>query len=311
MPLPHTVYLPPPKDWNEFEDICLSCAKLRWNDLRFERNGRLGQKQDGVDVYNTLGNNVIGIQCKNTISGINQALVNSEISKAESFSPILNQLFIATTASRDSNIQKYVREISYARINKGQFSVNLLFWEDIVQDLAKDINEIKKFYPNFFSLHKSQLGTSSTREQDISKLVTLLKTIDVEAVVDYLDMSPQFISLKFLEHTDNFNRVILNPTFIINDKQLDLSLRSWLDSWNNVAKLIRQSPYNYISARDELSFNMPFDMFEHSQDQQIFDLIKVETLDFLKKHKDFCQFLSQNYREIDIQATSLFARQFY
>ena len=43
--------MPAPKSWDEFEDISLSAAKLRWNSTDFFRHGRLGQKQDGVDIW--------------------------------------------------------------------------------------------------------------------------------------------------------------------------------------------------------------------------------------------------------------------
>ena len=49
MPTIPSSNIPTPKSWGEFEDIVLAAAKLRWNATDFFRNGRLGQKQEGVD----------------------------------------------------------------------------------------------------------------------------------------------------------------------------------------------------------------------------------------------------------------------
>jgi phosphoglycerol transferase MdoB-like AlkP superfamily enzyme len=53
MPTISSSSIPTPKSWDEFEDIVLAAAKLRWNATDFFRNGRQGQKQDGVDVWAT------------------------------------------------------------------------------------------------------------------------------------------------------------------------------------------------------------------------------------------------------------------
>jgi hypothetical protein len=51
MPTIASSNVPTPKSWDEFEDITLAAAKLRWNSSDFFRNGRPGQKQDGVDIW--------------------------------------------------------------------------------------------------------------------------------------------------------------------------------------------------------------------------------------------------------------------
>lgn len=139
-----------PKSWDEFENITLDAAKIRWSSPNFYRNGRQGQKQDGVDIFSAPGRNIsIGVQCKNTIHGLPKALVEKEITNAESFTPPLNKLYIATTASRDATLQEHVRKISKARTDAGEFSVDLLFWEDISGDLVANEEVFYKHYPQF------------------------------------------------------------------------------------------------------------------------------------------------------------------
>jgi hypothetical protein len=150
MPTIASSNVPTPKSWDEFEDITLAAAKLRWNSSDFYRNGRQGQKQDGVDIWgHDDDNRHIGVQCKNTVDGISLTTVKAEIANAEAFEPKLDRLYIATTAKRDAVLQKDVREISKQRAAQaGLFKVDVLFWDDICQDLAKDDGIFFNTIPN-------------------------------------------------------------------------------------------------------------------------------------------------------------------
>jgi hypothetical protein len=145
------MHLPKPKSWDEFEDMVCDVMKIRWNNSNVTRHGRLGQVQQGVDIY---GNNELkvfsGVQCKNTISGIQEDLIKKEVENAESFRPEIKILYIATTADTDAKLQKFVLFLSEARKNKGLFSLEILFWNDIQQDIIKDKDMLKKYYPQIF-----------------------------------------------------------------------------------------------------------------------------------------------------------------
>lgn len=150
MPTIANSHLPPPKSWEEFEEICLSAARLRWDSTNFHMHGRRGQKQDGVDVWGDDDNDQpVGIQCKNTLDGVTLKVVTEEVAKAEGFRPALKHLYIATTAQRDASLQADVRTISKDRKASGKFQVHLLFWDDVVNDLAKDDVVVFKHYPQF------------------------------------------------------------------------------------------------------------------------------------------------------------------
>ena len=109
MPTISSSKVPSPKSWDEFEEITLSAAKLRWNSTDFYRYGRQGQKQDGVDIWGYDGKRHIGVQCKNTTGELGLAVVETEIANAEKFMPKLEHLYIVTTAPRDAKLQKSVR----------------------------------------------------------------------------------------------------------------------------------------------------------------------------------------------------------
>jgi tetratricopeptide (TPR) repeat protein len=150
MPTIASSNVPPPKSWDEFEDIVLSAAKHRWKSSDFYRYGRQGQKQDGVDIWgHDEEQHHIGIQCKNTVDGISLDVIESEINNAEAFAPKLDHLYVATTAKRDAPLQRAVRKISKQRHQDSKFRVDILFWDDVCQDLAQDDDVFFKHYPQF------------------------------------------------------------------------------------------------------------------------------------------------------------------
>jgi len=181
MPTIASSNVPTPKSWDEFEDIMLAAAKLRWNSSDFYRNGRPGQKQDGVDIWGCGDDNHhIGVQCKNTVDGISRTTVKPKITNAEAFEPKLDRLYIATTAKRDAVLQTAVREISRERAQAGLFKVDVLFWDDVCQDLAKDDEIFFRHYPQF------RQGIDAVTQHDkklFNELTTLLSS---EGVIGFI-----------------------------------------------------------------------------------------------------------------------------
>lgn len=182
MPTISSSHIPQPKSWEEFEDICLSAAKLRWDSSDFFGNGRLGQKQDGVDVwgYDIAGWH-IGVQCKNTLAGISLAIVQKEICNAESFEPKLDHLYVSTTAPRDAKLQKEVRQISATRKAEGNFQVDILFWDDVAGDLGLDDKVFFKHYPQF----KNEIDPSKAHDQRLYELYGQVMRSD--GVIGFID----------------------------------------------------------------------------------------------------------------------------
>ena len=178
--------VPTPKSWDEFEDILLSASKLRWKSADFSRNGRQGQKQDGVDVFghDDAGRH-LGVQAKNTIGGISEAVIKDEIAKAEKFEPKLDALYIATSAPRDAPIQKVVRTLSQQRAEKGLFSVHILFWDDVIGDLAQSDDEFFKHYPQLKAGPKEDLA----KAHDAKLFEELMALLPANGVIRFVDQT--------------------------------------------------------------------------------------------------------------------------
>lgn len=125
----------------------------------------------------------IGLQCKNTVNGISFGVVESEVDNAEGFNPPLSNLYIATTAKRDAILQEKVRELSLSRMRLQRFQVDLLFWEDIKQELSKDITIFKAHYPQLFKEDHIVV-------HDRELLNRILQLFQQGGVIDFLKDNP-------------------------------------------------------------------------------------------------------------------------
>ena len=144
----------PPRDWQRFEDLCHALFKSVWQNPYAQKNGRLGQAQNGVDVFGLIrGNSGLyqGVQCKGKDINFGKAPtvkeIKEELSKADRFSPKLAHWIFATTSSVDATLQKAAREISVDRAKQGKFGVDVLGWRELQALLAEAPEVIQEFYP--------------------------------------------------------------------------------------------------------------------------------------------------------------------
>jgi|GEM_PF-2319768 len=149
--------LPPPERWEDFEDLCCGLWKTIWNYPGTKKNGRKGQKQNGVDIHGRpdKGDKWAGVQCKGKDSYTHKQLTENEINKesrkAKNFDPKISEYIIASTAPRDQNVQKIVNTLSDVYRRDGLFSIDVRGWEDIVDLLYEHTPPCAcDFYPQIF-----------------------------------------------------------------------------------------------------------------------------------------------------------------
>ena len=100
--------VPPPRHWQDFEDMCCDLWREIWDDRNTQKNGRQGQSQNGVDVYGrpNQGQSWAGVQCKGKDNYADKSLtekeVEEEVTKAKSFEPPLSEFIIASTGPKES-----------------------------------------------------------------------------------------------------------------------------------------------------------------------------------------------------------------
>ncbi len=144
--------IPPPKYWQQFEDLCLGLFRNIWGDQTAQKNGRTGQPQNGTDIWGNESGSFVGVQCKGKDVGLGSTLaeqeLRSEIEKAKSFNPSLATWTLATTAPKDARIEEVARQITIEHRTTGLFEVRVLGWEDITSLMSQYPEVIEQFYPD-------------------------------------------------------------------------------------------------------------------------------------------------------------------
>ena len=144
--------IPPPADWQDFQRLCCDLWKLIWRDPNAQEYGRLGQRQNGVDIYGRIaGGSIIGgVQCKDKDALAAKTLtikeLRQEVKKAKAFQPPLAEYVVAFTGPRDKALQDEATRISVMHQRYNKFRVIVWSWEDIISELGSHPELLKKHY---------------------------------------------------------------------------------------------------------------------------------------------------------------------
>lgn len=142
----------PPRSWEQFEELCADLFEAAWNDPTLVRNGRAGQRQHGVDIIASRGAIYpVGIQCKKKSTWPLKELkffdIGKEVSEADKLSPPLKEFYLLTTATNDANLLAQVRKFNAARTKDNKFTIEIIFWPEIVRKVASHSAVAKKHFP--------------------------------------------------------------------------------------------------------------------------------------------------------------------
>lgn len=149
MPTPSTAKWPKPRSEDEFEDIVVDFVRVRWKDPNAQRHGRRGQKQRGVDIVGRpprLKGKTVAGQCKNT-DALSLGDVVEEVEKAKRFPGGLAEFYVITSGDRDAKLQTAVRK--HFKANPAPFDIEVVFWSDVVADLAEHPDLVRKHWKGF------------------------------------------------------------------------------------------------------------------------------------------------------------------
>ncbi|QCY14138.1 restriction endonuclease [Pseudomonas sp. MPC6] len=142
----------PPRSWEQFEELCADLFEAAWSDPTLVRNGRSGQRQHGVDIIASRGAIYpVGIQCKKKstwpLKEIKFHDIEKEVNEADKFSPSLKEFYVLTTATNDAKLLAQVRKFNTARTKDKKFTVEIIFWPEIVRKIASHSSVAKKHFP--------------------------------------------------------------------------------------------------------------------------------------------------------------------
>ncbi|MCC3215549.1 hypothetical protein LIV57_09780 [Chryseobacterium sp. X308] len=204
----------PPKNWQDFETLCLKLWGEIWNiPHEIDFNSDNAQGQHGVDIYGPVngGKDYNGIQCKNKklnlIDGSPNRIsikdIQEEIEKAKLFKPDLNKLVIATSLPKDQKIEEYVRTQSLQNVELGLFTIQICFWDFFERKLSEFPNVYNWYVKNEdFHQVKSISVLFPNGQNEISCFPKFQKTIkkyrikkEMDSGADDLDLSLSFNEL--------------------------------------------------------------------------------------------------------------------
>lgn len=147
--------IPKPADEQAFERASIVLWRGLLKDPNVQRNGRRGQRQNGVDLFGIRDDDPerhVGIQCKLKSDGhfLTADEVREEVRKAQTFRPPLKEYFIITTAPDDVALQELARELT-AEFAKNSANLRLYIWgwNTLEEKISEDAAARKAFDPSF------------------------------------------------------------------------------------------------------------------------------------------------------------------
>jgi hypothetical protein len=154
MTSPHSIKYPEPTDWQLFEKLSRALLSEIYS-RQFQRWGRGGQRQDGIDAYMLeKDGTAIAFQCKGRSAGKLNVLTASDVDKAiesiATFKYQIDEFIILTTAMDDVVLHQKVAEISAKRIEEGNCRVSVWGWNTICDHIGEHERIQRDFFGHWF-----------------------------------------------------------------------------------------------------------------------------------------------------------------
>lgn len=209
--------IPKPANEQAFERASIVLWRGLLNDPSAQRNGRRGQRQNGVDIFGIRDGDVdwqVGIQCKLKSEGhaLSEDEVRDEVRTALTFKPPLKEYYVITTAPDDVAMQELARAITKELAADGKtMRVFVWGWNTLEERISEDSAARKAFDPTYTLFSEEILaetksitvGQSEMREDlaiGLSRMESMLaemtgrlasppgdNTVEVDALEAYLD----------------------------------------------------------------------------------------------------------------------------
>ena len=168
--------IPKPADEQAFERASIVLWRGLLGDPNVQRNGRRGQRQNGVDLFGVRNGDAghhVGIQCKLKSDGhvLTADAVREEVRKALTFRPELREYFIITTAPDDVALQELARELAVEQKAKGRAILIYVWgWNTLEERISEDAAARKQFDPDYGAFSEKildEVGKVAVIQDDI------------------------------------------------------------------------------------------------------------------------------------------------
>lgn len=234
MPTSSEVVFPKTKDANEFEDMVCDVCKKKYN-KEFQRYGRAGQKQSGIDIISDVDGtkNLICVQCKNY--KISTKDIENIIKEVKDFDTTINEFVIATSASRDTKVQDYIIKFNKDNECESNFHVTILFWEEISEIIASHKKLFEKYFPKLSKKDSKKIKKIISKFNELIKEYHIIEFMSEDPIVGLPKEYPSSVDL-FVETM----REILIKNNVLQRKKKIIAIKQFvdmIDDYNDVLSL--------------------------------------------------------------------------
>lgn len=154
MTSPTAADYPRSTNWSDFERLCRALLSEVYG-RQFQRWGRYGQRQNGVDAWITLENgNAIVLQCKGRSQNLGRKLstvdLDAAIEAVASFPNPIEEIIVLTTALDDKNLHEYASHLTALRVTEGLSRVSVWGWNTICDHIGNYEKIQRVFFGHWF-----------------------------------------------------------------------------------------------------------------------------------------------------------------
>ncbi|MBL8821106.1 MAG: hypothetical protein JNJ77_00865 [Planctomycetia bacterium] len=162
---------PQPSNEIDFELFCKRLLNRNWKGGNFQRLGKRGERQFGIDLIDMSGKSPLrAVQCKHHESNktIQFADIQVEVDEVLKYSVKIDEYLFLTSAKKTEDVQTKLLTLNKDHNAKGLFLIDLYTWQDI-EELLDELGEDER--------DEVLRGDTGRKNSDIRRVVT-------EAVVD-------------------------------------------------------------------------------------------------------------------------------
>lgn len=254
----------PPKTSDDFENIVKDCLNVAGYGL-FNKYGRPGQNQYGIDLYDTTGN--IVCQCKNYHGNkLDKFRISKDIKRAQEKFPGMTRMIIATTAQPDTTIDN--------DIMKQNIEVQILYWEDF----ERILNAHKEIATRYYSSNVYQKCT----EQMVAEFLVICNKFDLYRILRNEDFTSSFNENIILQADivcDMLDELITGDISVNADKKVVYDITKFRELYSN---LIMNTAITHGIGGNKLAIPIPPITNEQ---REYFGKIRKEMWKILKRYK--------------------------
>lgn len=296
-------HIPKLKIWQKFESLTKDFAESKNPNILFNKYGRTGQKQEGIDIYGSRKDGkIIVFQCKNHKSKISIENIEKEVKKIDANNFPVYEINFATSADRDAKIQTYIINENLKRLPSKLPELKIFFWDDFENFISTNESIYSKYMPSTYS--KADL---LRKERDIRSIEGILNYVDLDDAISSSQSYPDRISSRFIDSYEclaiQYENALSKPhNETLNSKFMNL-ITVWGEAINAAPAYYNQGPSIYYYIIDRKRIN--------TENEALYMELLSLRPKLIKEINSFVEYIKENYIEVDTLKTTRHAKKWH